>query len=227
MTFNLFYCGGGLWNARPWLELTKADTGGIVIMEKKAEILPVYVENLYCAAANILKQELLSLGGELAVYRYAVNCKVEYGDVLILATSKQYRLLYKKLAMQYWKLKELGQELRIVINNISLTGKLKIQSLDENGYKGLISQALIFQPSGEIIKDLARLPLLEIDSAQSNLIIFNTGDFSDLQVMRQYILAIQSKGYRILVKCRETEEKWVSQFLCPNYVYKQSPYIFA
>jgi len=219
MTFNLFYCGDGLWDARPWLEWTKSDEGGIAIMEKKANILPIYVENLYCGAANILKQELLSLGGELAVHKYAVNCKVEYGDVLILATNKQYRLLYKKLAMQHWKLKNLGQELKIVLNNTLAANKQEIQKVKESQYKVLNDQALVFYPSGNLIKDMAQLPLLDSFSQQDRLIVFEIEDFPDLRLMKQYILALQSKGFGVLVKCSELEERWVLQFLEPKYVY--------
>lgn len=219
MVFNLFYCGGEVWDSRPWLELTKSDAGGIAIMEKKANILPVFVEKLYCGAANILKQELLSLGGELAVHKYTVNCKAEYGDVLILATYKEYRQLYKKLAMQHWKLKELGQELKIVIDNILLTQKMQIQILDELGYSKFKDRVLDFNLTGDIIKDLSDFPLRKSDYSEDNIIVFSTQDFLDLKLLQQYILALQSKGYRILVECQHKEEKWVDFFLKPNYVY--------
>ncbi|MGI6225771.1 MAG: hypothetical protein ACOYJ1_05885, partial [Peptococcales bacterium] len=148
-----------MWDARPWLALTKADVAGIAIMEKKANIFPVYVEKLYCGAANILKQELLSLGGELAVHKYAINCKMEYGDVLIFATYKEYRALYKKLAMQHWKLKDLGKELKIVIDNVLLSQKIETQKLDEGGYLKLLSYIRIINPSGDLVKDMGSFSL--------------------------------------------------------------------
>lgn len=218
MIFNAFYCGSGLWDARPWLEGTKSDIGGIAIMEKKANILPVYVENVYCGAANILKQELLSLGGELSVHKYAVNCKVEYGDVLILATYKQYRLLYRKLAMQHWKLKDLGQELKLIINNILLAQKENTQILDASSYQDFKILGKKFSPSTDFPKDMASLPLLEATSFTEQILFLNRSDFSDMKILGQYILALQSKGYGVLLESTEAEAPWVTSFLHPNYL---------
>lgn len=207
-----------MWDARPWLALTKADVAGIAIMEKKANILPVYVEKLYCGAANILKQELLSLGGELSVHKYTINCKMEYGDVLIFATYKEYRGLYRKLAMQHWKLKELGQELKIVIDNVLSIPKLEVQKLDEDGYAKLLDYVRVINPSGDLVKDMADFPLGS-SSAEKNVVEFDLANFTDLKLLEQYLLAIQSKGYEVLVKCTNQEEKWVKAFFRPNYIW--------
>lgn len=222
MGFNLFYCGAEIWDPRPWLERTKSDAGGIAVMEKKANILPVYVENLYCGAANILKQELLSLGGELSVHKYAINCKVEYGDVLILATYKQYRLLYKKLAMQHWKLKELGQELKTVISNVMSTFEQKTQVLGEDQYRELKMKAQAFIPQGDIVKEMGDFSLLEKNPADPKVVLLATGDYSNLRLVAEYILALQSKGYDILIECAQGEEKWIMSFLRPNYLYPKA-----
>ncbi|KJS19040.1 MAG: hypothetical protein VR72_20045 [Clostridiaceae bacterium BRH_c20a] len=219
MYFNMFYCGGRLWDARPWFEMTKSDQGGIVIMEKKANILPVYVEKVYCGAANILKQELLSLGGELSIHKYAVNCKEEFSDVLILGTYKHYRFLYKKLALQHWKLKELGQELKITINNIMMSQRLTPERVSESNYQEIKSLALDFKPSGDILKDMAGLSLIERGHSKDKIIVLASGQFTDIIFMQEYILALQSKGYEVLLIGEQAEEKWIVTIFRPDYIY--------
>ncbi|MFZ7101366.1 MAG: hypothetical protein ACOWWO_01740 [Peptococcaceae bacterium] len=213
MQFNMFYCGGQLWNARPWLDLTKSDAGGSVIMEQKANILPIYVENIYCGAANILKQEMLSLGGEVAVHKYAVNCKEQYGDVLILGTYKEYKLLFRKLAAQHWKLKELGQELKMTINNILAISKDCPQLMAQDA---LTSVSIKFTPTGNLIHDLREIRLT--DSREDKTIIqINGGGLNDLVLLQQYIYALQSKGCHVFLAGTKPAEELVVNFLRPNY----------
>lgn len=211
MDFNMFYCGDQLWDGQPWLRQTGSDPGGIAIMEKKANIMPVYIEKVYCGAANILKQEMLSLGGEVAVSKYAVNCKEQYGDVLIMGTYSQYKKLVKKLAAQHWKLKELGRELGITIRNFLWATKEEPVPL--NGLGELTPS--IFTPSGIITDDLREIQLVEINSNETTLQI---KDFNwEVGLLRQYIYALQSKGYRVLIKKGKMDEALIVNFLRPNY----------
>ncbi|MCS4521338.1 hypothetical protein JTS97_02945 [Clostridium botulinum] len=48
-------------------------------------------------AANIIKQEILALGGDCAVNKYCINCKVETSDIILLGTKRQYKKLLQKL----------------------------------------------------------------------------------------------------------------------------------
>ncbi len=87
-----------------------ADLSTIPIFQNKGEIIPIKLYDLVPAAANIIKQELLSLGGDAIVHRNAINCKVETSDALLLGTRKHYIQLQKKLSyMPYWNLKEIGE----------------------------------------------------------------------------------------------------------------------
>lgn len=50
-----------------FLENLKCDSGGIKIMSKKAQMHTLFIKNLHVGAANILKQDALSIGADLAV----------------------------------------------------------------------------------------------------------------------------------------------------------------
>ncbi len=97
--------------ARCELERIGADPAGIVRMLPKLEMLPILVPKLRAAAANILKQELLSLGGDAAVARGTVSCSIETTDVLLIATRKQLQELCDKLAQQPFGLAALAEQL--------------------------------------------------------------------------------------------------------------------
>ncbi|MDK2823024.1 MAG: dihydropteroate synthase [Clostridia bacterium] len=220
MPFNVFYCGPIIWDARPWLEKTKSDEGGIIIMERKASILPIYVENIYCGAANILKQEMLSLGGEVAIHKYAINCKEEFGDVLILGTLKHYKLLQKKLAAQHWKLKELGQEIKIVINNILFAQKQETKKLSKDEYQQMEKNVVTLIPTGDLIEDVRDLPIIDHISQSNTIIHLVTEKLKDFRLLEQYIVSLQSKGYKVLINAKNYEMELLVGFFRTNYIFK-------
>ncbi|MBI5442006.1 MAG: dihydropteroate synthase [Deltaproteobacteria bacterium] len=80
-------------------------------MKRKASFLALKATGVRAPGANILKQEMLSLGGEAAVSRGVINCSVERSDVLILGTEKQVRRLVKKLRPQPFGLRQMADEL--------------------------------------------------------------------------------------------------------------------
>ena len=70
---------------------------GIRIMAPKYLFKIIKLKNIRNAAANIIKQEMLSLGGEAAVHKHTVNCKIEKTDVLLAGTHRIYFKLIQKL----------------------------------------------------------------------------------------------------------------------------------
>ncbi|MCX7720201.1 MAG: dihydropteroate synthase [Dictyoglomus thermophilum] len=67
------------------------------IFERKAQIIPLKIFNISSPTANIIKQEMLSLGGDAIVHKNVINCKVENSDIILLGTKKHYELLLQKL----------------------------------------------------------------------------------------------------------------------------------
>jgi len=95
------------------IEKVGADPSSFGIFLEKSEIVPLKFFNLPSPGANIVKQEMLSLGGDAVVHRNVVNCKVERSDIILLGTRKHYRMLVEKLKqMNYFELDTLRKELK-------------------------------------------------------------------------------------------------------------------
>ena len=83
------------------------------IFKNKAEIIPLKVFQLPAPGANILKQEMLSAGGDAVVHKNVINCQVETSDVILLGTRKHYNILLDKLKlMPYFDLARVRQGLK-------------------------------------------------------------------------------------------------------------------
>lgn len=80
-----------------------ASAPGIEIMTPKASLRAIKLEGLNFAAANILKQEMLSRGGETVASRVVYSAKESDSDVLLLGTLRHYQDLVRKLHMQPFK----------------------------------------------------------------------------------------------------------------------------
>ena len=88
------------------------DDGGITILASKAKVHIFYIYDLHVGAANILKQDALSIGADLAVPRGTVVAAKPHVDAILIATTKQLKTLARKELAQPFKLKELAQELQ-------------------------------------------------------------------------------------------------------------------
>ncbi len=89
-----------------------ADPASLPIFRAKSNFLFFKITDVKAPAANIIKQEMLSAGGDAAVHRNVINCKVETSDLVLMGTEAQIKKAAKKLLqMDYWSLKELGKSL--------------------------------------------------------------------------------------------------------------------
>ena len=96
---------------RSELERIGVDPAGISRMLPKCEQHALLLPAVRAAAANILKQEMLSLGGDAAVARGTVACSIAATDVLLIGTRKQLSALCSKLAGQPFGLPALAAEI--------------------------------------------------------------------------------------------------------------------
>lgn len=85
---------------------------GIEIMRDKMQTHCFYLKDIKTPAANILKQDALSIGADLAVEKDTILYKEERLDALLIATDKQLKLLSKKELAQPFGLKGFAQELK-------------------------------------------------------------------------------------------------------------------
>jgi len=91
------------------------DPAGITLMTPKGRHRAVRLEGLSPWQANLLKQEMLSLGGEAAVHRGAIDCSAAMTAALLLGTEKHFRSLLAKLESQPPTMKEIGREMQEVL----------------------------------------------------------------------------------------------------------------
>ena len=84
---------------------------GIEIMEDKMMFQVLKICNLDTRAANILKQSMLSQGGELAVSAGTVNLAVPYTDAVLMGTVHKIKNALPRLKEQPWGLKGLAEQL--------------------------------------------------------------------------------------------------------------------
>jgi dihydropteroate synthase len=88
------------------------DNGGVDILASKAKMHLLLIRGMHVGAANILKQDALSIGADLAVPRGTVVAKEKYVDTLLIASQKQLQTLARKELAQPFGLKELAGTLK-------------------------------------------------------------------------------------------------------------------
>lgn len=92
-----------------------ADPAGCRWMAPKAVHRLVMLEGVQPRQANIIKQEMLSKGGEAAVARGVVDCSVPETRVLLMGTLRQYEAFLIRLQSQPFGLKALAGRIREVL----------------------------------------------------------------------------------------------------------------
>lgn len=95
-------------DARALLQELGADPDGIEVMAPRARHLLIRLEKVPTVGANLIKKEMLGLGGEAAESSEAYEGRGEATDVLLMGTVAQHRKLAKKLTAREHGLGELG-----------------------------------------------------------------------------------------------------------------------
>ncbi len=101
------------------LRALKVHPGGIDIMAPKALLRVIKVKGLDSAAFNILKQDMLSIGGDCAVSWDAFIKRTKNAEGIIIGTVAQIYQLCEKLEKQPLGLSELGKKLRLLEDNLN------------------------------------------------------------------------------------------------------------
>ncbi len=114
------------------------DKPGIKIMAKKSEILFFYISSLHVGAANILKQDALSIGADLAVPNGTITCQYKRVDALLIGTKKHIELLSRKEMAQPFGLKDIAKQLRGYLSVKEYPVKIMgiINATDDSFYAG-------------------------------------------------------------------------------------------
>jgi dihydropteroate synthase len=93
------------------------DGGGVDILASKMKLHFFYIRALHVGGANILKQDALSIGADLAVPRGTVLATTSHVDAILIASTRQLQLLSKKELAQPFGLKNLALELQIFLKS--------------------------------------------------------------------------------------------------------------
>jgi dihydropteroate synthase len=119
-------CGNDLG---PEMQLIGVDRCGMKIMQAKGWFLAVKLLGVGSVAANVLKQEALSLGGEAALSHGCLNLSAKFTDLLVFGSRPMFDKLCKKLKLHQFGLPRLSIEILTAVDNFSrLPRPLKIGS---------------------------------------------------------------------------------------------------
>ncbi len=125
-------------NVRALLKSYGVQSGGIAIMADKAETLLIHIGGLKTPAANILKQDALSIGADLAVPGGVITCEKPEYDCLLIATPKQLKILAKKERAQPFGLKKVAHKLAELVPSKHFPVRIMgvINANDDSFYSG-------------------------------------------------------------------------------------------
>lgn len=98
------------------LERIEVHPVGISIMKDKGRIRFIKIEEIDVRGANILKQEMLSIGGEVALSRDAFFLGKNKCKAIVMGTIHHYNRLIPKLKLQPFGLKDIAEEMERIIH---------------------------------------------------------------------------------------------------------------
>ncbi len=104
-------------------KIGSTDAGNKILIDKM-RLNFLYIKDIKSPAANILKQDALSIGADLAVEKSTILCKNITTDALLIANDKQLKLLSKKELLQPFGLKEFAKELLKYIDQKSFNKEM-------------------------------------------------------------------------------------------------------
>ena len=93
-----------------------SDPNSIDIMAPKAVTKVIKLKNIVLQDAIIIKQDMLSIGGEVAIPKDAFELKEKTVDILMMGTLKQLRELIEKLNRHYPRINSISKELSVTIS---------------------------------------------------------------------------------------------------------------
>ena len=105
-------------DARHEIKQIGSDPASIEIMAPKTISKVIKLENILLQDAIIIKQDMLSIGGEVAVPRDTFELHNEKGSIIVIGTVKQLNDLVGKLSRHYNRLKKIAEELELILKDI-------------------------------------------------------------------------------------------------------------
>ena len=107
-----------LKDAKHEIKKIGSDPYSIEIMAPKAISKLIKMENVILQDAIIIKQDMLSIGGEVAVPKNTFELNEKKASILIIGTIKQLNELVIKLNRHYPRLKKISNELSLILKDL-------------------------------------------------------------------------------------------------------------
>jgi len=101
----------------PLMKKLAVSSSGISIMKDRFKMKSFMISDISTPAANVVKQHVLSLGGEAAVPAYSVNCSNPKADLIFSVREDRLPALLEKFRCQCWKLPEVAEKIEKMIVN--------------------------------------------------------------------------------------------------------------
>lgn len=102
-------------DAKKYLEELGVDSAGNILLRSKMQTHLIYIRDLHVGAANILKQDALSIGADLAVPKGTIIAQTPRVNCILIATTKHLKILSKKELAQPFGLKILAKQLQEIL----------------------------------------------------------------------------------------------------------------
>jgi dihydropteroate synthase len=115
---------------RSEMALMGVDPVGIDIMEAKSRHHLIRLDDIDLRAALILKQDMLSLGGEAALSREAAGLHIRQTPVLLMGTTRQLRRLVSKMKGQPFKLADLSGSIEELLDKVDNGSRYVVEGQD-------------------------------------------------------------------------------------------------
>ncbi len=117
------------------LNKIKVDVHGIKYLSNKYKTLHFYFQDIPNAVCNIIKQEMISSGGDASVSEDVAKFKDGISNILIYGNEKNIRNFIAKSSKQTKTVKRIGEEINSLLNKKPLTLILRDKKINlENKY---------------------------------------------------------------------------------------------
>ena len=123
---------------RKYLKELDVQGGGISIMSAKHERLLIAIKRLHVGAANILKQDALSVGADLAVPKGTIVAEKPFVDAVLIGTKRELERLVDKEKIQPFGLERLSEYLQTLLQTKREKTQLMgiVNANDDSFYSG-------------------------------------------------------------------------------------------
>ena len=94
------------------------DSIGIESMREKIFHLNLKIEGIDCRLANLLKQEMVLLGGDVAMDKRIIDCSIAASDLILMGTQNQIKALIDRLEDRFNGFQGVAPRIRECLKNL-------------------------------------------------------------------------------------------------------------